>query len=483
MTDSNPNSAASSSGTITPPAGIRIKRRAAAHPVPSPQASPEVEPAAPPAVDEARPVIPTVETNDDVAPSEAPAAPAQETPTFGRPTGPRTTVRNHLFDNSDTDVSATSINSVTQVSNLLPDDDGPATSPEAPNAANHSAPRRHLEPRSFKVDRGIDWKEIDPFPNRSDRLDAWFIAYERLMRSKNVARIDWGCKFMECPRANELLKTRIQAKLDSFDYSAIREWCLRHYGPPFPVGYHRWVLHQVKGTSREEVVEKLEDAFILLNRACDDYDVPRWSECDMLHPFVQAFAEPIRSQLLKHLPSCILAEDPWTEIQKHAPSKQSDAEIKYVAATSLREPPATSQDIIAALQETVKSMVDLVRPAKQARKDCPGCGGICVDRESCPARNKACNRCGILNHFGSVCRSNQNAQRPRNGNNGNNKFQRNNNNSFRPRGFNNNGNGNGNDSASTGPPQGPRPFNNNNANNNSDSRRPFQQRPDRRQPR
>ena len=49
---------------------------------------------------------------------------------------------------------------------------------------------------------------------------------------------------------------------------------------------------------------------------------------------------------------------------------------------------------------------DSRQPQGQAKRDCNFCGGRFHSKLSeCPARNKKCRNCGIMNHFEKVCRS------------------------------------------------------------------------------
>jgi len=280
-------------------------------------------------------------------------------------------------------------------------------------------------PPHVHVDRGIKWTEMPHFPAKCDRIDAWFLTLETLLKASRIPQDRWAEKFLECPKVGAELKSRISVLHETLDYPTIRRHCLDVYGPCNPVGYFRSAMYHVKGTTREDVMPKLEDALALHNRASRDEGRPEWTEWDVIYPFLDAFPAEASSRLKQELSLAMKSDHPFRELVARAPSqddKGSDLPLiaavgngeKETGSRKRRNSPAdVNTQVLAAIRDLTATIAkgrasDSRTPQgdnKRQRGTCNGCGGACTNRSLCPAQGKQCHNCGGMNHYVRVCRS------------------------------------------------------------------------------
>lgn len=268
---------------------------------------------------------------------------------------------------------------------------------------------------AFKYESSVQWTNMPLFPGTSDRIDAWFVAFEGKMRSKRVPQGDWGQHFLDCPKIGELVRKDVQKTCEDPDYATIRQFCLQRYGPAYPVGYFRSVIYAVKGATREEVEMKLQDALVLHNRASEDAGMPDWAEKELLYPFVGAFPDEVSRRLKHHIEEALNRPNPLKYLAKRAPSKEDDQQqqtevIEYVSAvpvTTPRSPPAVSDELVQRVIAGILQTQGGSQPQSRKRPGpCQYCGRPeCIDKKTCRAANATCRLCGKVCHFATVCRS------------------------------------------------------------------------------
>jgi hypothetical protein len=164
-------------------------------------------------------------------------------------------------------------------------------------------------PQIAVVEKALSWTDFPKWPGKCDRVDAWFQSLEAKLKAARIPEEKWASKLMECPKMGDELKRRL-AGLEDPSYGGIRKYCLGTYGPVDPVGYFRSQIYSVKGTTREEVMEKLEDARALHNRAARLAGKHEWEDEDLLYPFVNAFPEAVATKLRQEMASAIRNGNP-----------------------------------------------------------------------------------------------------------------------------------------------------------------------------
>ena len=234
----------------------------------------------------------------------------------------------------------------------------------------------------------MSWSDL-PVMETSDPcgIDGWFVSFEVKLKAVRVDPSRWAERFEECPRVPQEVKSRLPADALT-DYTLARKWVLREYGPIDPVGTFRAKLYGVKGEGRDKVRKELRELLVLYNRAATDFGGPIFTQRDLIHPFVQAFPDEIRQSLMKDLAFAFTHDDPFEQIYHRAPEFLPDRVTMLSRMQDNKERP----------QKRFRPTFD--RP----RGTCPGCGGSCPDRRSCPAQGRVCNNCQALHHFASVCR-------------------------------------------------------------------------------
>ena len=190
----------------------------------------------------------------------------------------------------------------------------------------------------------IDWQKFPKFPERVPRIDAWFCQFENVMRHTHVDQEAWHIRLLECPSMDESLKSHLG---ELADFATMRKECLRQYGPPLPVFFWEQEAYRVKGSTREDVIDKLRDIRKLRNRAARMENAPEWNDLALIHPFVAAFPEPTQTKLRNEVRSVMRGEFPLQDLLDRAPSKDDMVVEPVVAAAGEKAEPTA--------QETPKS--------------------------------------------------------------------------------------------------------------------------------
>jgi hypothetical protein len=179
----------------------------------------------------------------------------------------------------------------------------------------------------------------------------------------------------------------------------------------------------VKGTTREEVLEKLEDARALHNRAARMAGKHEWDDGDLLYPFVNAFPEAVATKLRQEMATAIRNGNPLQELVSRAPSvgdvvAEEDKELPLVGQVedkgkSPKKRKAAEPDLVAEIRELKKVIKSSSVPNKSwsrtpsqtGKRLCRNCGGACAGSAACPAQNRTCFNCGRLGHMKQCCRA------------------------------------------------------------------------------
>ena len=280
-------------------------------------------------------------------------------------------------------------------------------------------------PQIAVIERALSWTDFPKWPGKCDRVDAWFQSLEAKFKASRIPEEKWASKLMECPKIGDELKRRL-AGLEDPTYEGIRRHCLNTYGPVDPVGFFRSEIYSVKGTTREDVLGKLEDARALHNRAARMAGKHEWEDDDLLYPFVNAFPEAIATKLRQEMASAIRNGNPLQELVSRAPSvgdvvAEEDKALPLVgrvgqvqAQEESRRRKAPEADLIAEVRELKKAFKANTAannrnwsrpPPVVARRPCFNCGGTCAGSAACPASSRACHNCGKVGHFQSACRA------------------------------------------------------------------------------
>ena len=281
---------------------------------------------------------------------------------------------------------------------------GNAQAPAQPTSAPHFV-------RKEMVAGPVAWSDLPSLDTtKPSGVDAWFLKFESRMKAAQVAVSLWAEKFEECPRVPQSIKTRLPGEALT-DYAATRLWVLKEHGPLNPVGHFRAMIYKVRGETRDTVREELEHLLVLYNRAANDTNVPQWSKFDLIHPFIDAFPAETSRVLSRDLAFALAHEDPFEQLFHRAPQDalSSDSilnvaqeDIQRVKRVRVTDPTQEKLDLLLSRL----TAIDQQRPTmlEGGGKPCAGCGGNCRQRNLCPAQGRVCHKCGVANHFSSVCR-------------------------------------------------------------------------------
>ena len=273
------------------------------------------------------------------------------------------------------------------------------------------------------VEKAMSWVDFPKWPGKCDRVDAWFQSLEAKFKAARIKEDKWASKLMECPKIGDELKRRL-AGLEDPSYEGVRKHCLETYGPVDPVGFFRSQIYSVKGSTREEVLEKLEDARALHNRAARMVGRHEWEDSDLLYPFVNAFPEAVATKLRQEMASASRNGSPLQELVSKAPSvgdavAEEDKELPLVGQvqgevqTSKKRKAPQDDPLVAEIRELRKALKTSTatngsRPAAPfptSRRQCSNCGGMCAGSTACPAQGRTCHNCGRMGHLRRVCRA------------------------------------------------------------------------------
>ena len=291
--------------------------------------------------------------------------------------------------------------------------------------------RRSVDPPApiAVLEKALQWNDFPKWPGKCDRIDAWFQSMEAKLKAARIPEEKWASKLMECPKVGDELKRRL-AGLPDPSYKGIRMHCLQIYGPVDPVGYFRSQIFSVKGTTREDVMDKLEDARALHNRAARLEGKHEWEDGDLLYPFINAFPEEVATKLKQELASAIRNGSPLQELVSRAPSVGDSAVEENKVLPLVGQVEGRNQKrqvaetgLVAEIRELKKALkssmagnrprppfVTPKRPPTVGQR-CGKCGGgSCTGGTECPARNRECFICKRIGHFRSTCRAPQDAQ-------------------------------------------------------------------------
>lgn len=273
------------------------------------------------------------------------------------------------------------------------------------------------------LERDVKWADVKPYPGLCDRLDAWFAAFERKLKTSKLSEDHWGQRFFECPKVGDELK-RVLSDAGRTSYAEIRGFLLDRDGPLDPLGFFRSEIHRVTGTTRREVCSKLTDLLALYNRAARDAGKETWSERDLIYPFINAFPASVGKHIRESLKLALLQPDPFMIIVDRAPetseTPQDEEPALLTAVTETRitkRPRPEDADLIASIEGLRKDLRtrDQTGPRRTRERICIRCGGTPHTAALCPARDRTCRNCQKIGHYASQCRT-QTADRddPRN---------------------------------------------------------------------
>jgi hypothetical protein len=241
-------------------------------------------------------------------------------------------------------------------------------------------------------------------------IDQWLVMFEVKLKASRVDPSRWAERFEECPRVPQEVKSRLPQEALS-DYAATRKWVLKEYGPLDPVGFFRSKLYEVKGEGRKKVRKELQDLLVLYNRAASDCNGPKFTQRDLIYPFIKAFPDDGCRVLTKDLGFALAQDDPFEQLFHRAPESVPEASSSNLTLLSqvqelpspkrIRVPDSTEEKL-----DYLMTQVAALREGRfeQQRAVCAGCGGTCLERRSCPAQGRVCNNCQALHHFATVCR-------------------------------------------------------------------------------
>lgn len=316
---------------------------------------------------------------------------------------------------------------------------------------------RASTPSPFLPDHGgivaipnVRWGDLPPLDvTKTGEIDNWFQLFENLMLSWKIPEENWAACFTACDRVAKRLKSALTPEAAG-DYRVLRAQILSRYGPKVPVGYYMAQLHQIKGTTREEVFRVMDPLRELYDRAARDIGMPPLREIQLLYPFSLAFPPDVGGSLQQHFGAVQKEAKPLEALYDLAPSETSGRPLlAALGAPQIQEhldtgdgmpatddqprapaAPKSAADFAEAIQAALMYMAsansarDNQKPrgpnqvssnsrfSKQGRNGrCSGCGGTCTSPEECPAKGKVCGFCQKPNHFARACRAKMAAEK------------------------------------------------------------------------
>lgn len=301
------------------------------------------------------------------------------------------------------------------------------------------------KPRQADKVHRVTWKDLQKLDLHKPLLvDAWLMTFESRMRAHATSEAAWGQLFEECPFVPEAAKRlKDEEGKPVTDYPAVRRAILAKYGPTAPMQAYELQLFKVKGTTIEEVRDKLNSWLELYNRACDDADKEKHKkgEDDLLYLLCEAFPADVSRVLYSHLKTAAKQGDPFEHLAALAPTRAEGQQVTFSELERLGQtvPPrptpgayATTEALVAIprtespkrkasveiLEGPLLALVDRMERALGRMEDapsrkvmrigegsCSGCGRSCRDRSECPAQGQTCHKCNRLHHFARMCRN------------------------------------------------------------------------------
>lgn len=277
-------------------------------------------------------------------------------------------------------------------------------------------------------------------------IDNWFISFEARMAAAHAVEENWASRFIECPFVDESIKAKARS-IEPMTYRMIRAVLLGEHGPVDPVNFYRRELYKVRGTSREEVREKLVMIQTIHNRAAEDEAKQKLVDRDLCYPFINSFPVEIREELEQKLALVFAQKEPFEQLFRLAPTrvKSTSEELNIMADTPEKKRPQETTGVTDKLREemgmVLKEILDQ-RPSKRFKNNngnnnnrangsngnrgnnpnfqkigsrqqqqqnrnrrCFRCGSQqCMNNAQCPARNVTCYNCNRIGHYSKACK-------------------------------------------------------------------------------
>ena len=266
-----------------------------------------------------------------------------------------------------------------------------------------SAPSATAVVDAISRESRVSWSNFPKLDlSEADKLESWFLSFEARMQAARAPEENWMARFLECPEIDESVKARVRS-FEVTTYQELRLTLLKEHGPIDPINYYRRAMYRVKGVSREEIREQLIDLFIKHNRACFDEGREALRLKDLCYPFINAFSATIRHDLEQKLALVFAQVEPFEHLFRMAPSKQDVTEINFMQSNV--GPVATSSQRQSNRVVSFKRFRQNGNNLSNKQRSCLGCGGLCKDRNNCPAQALKCFNCNRMGHIKKVCSS------------------------------------------------------------------------------
>ena len=288
--------------------------------------------------------------------------------------------------------SAVTFNQIEQLINLLSE------------RFQGSAPSATAVVDAISREGRVSWSNFPKLDlSEADKLESWFLSFEARMQAGRVPEENWMGRFLECPEIDESVKARVRS-FEVKTYQELRLALLKEHGPIDPINFYRRAMYRVKGVTREEIREQLIDLFIKHNRACFDEGREVLRLKDLCYPFINAFSSTVRHDLEQKLALVFAQVEPFEHLFRMAPSKQDLSEFNLIQSSVRRiamSPRSSNENQVVSFKRYRKNGVH----ESNKRRSCYGCGGLCRDRNNCPARALKCFNCNKVGHIKKVCTS------------------------------------------------------------------------------
>lgn len=292
-----------------------------------------------------------------------------------------------------------------------------------------------------EASRGLPWASVPKFSTeKPGEVDRWFCQFENVVRGANIRETSWLQRWHQCSQVEASDKEAACQEASITDYTSLRLFFLRKYGPKYPTEYFRQEMHDLTADSAQEAKKELNRLLNLHNRAAGDSELPTMRPWQLVYYFLNAVPAGMRAALQQKLPDakdkpcpyeyladCASAVKPASRLLMLEDQVAGDDELEepddgcnfFVRGKQSRKQRefqrsmrgdqrnqrSSEERLLALLEERLRRPMDQRPPAKRLRGACPNCGGACASREVCPARNGKCNSCGKMGHWAKVCRA------------------------------------------------------------------------------